>query len=424
MLMTSSTEHTPPVHPIKAARHEAGRGDWTAYRDARLAAGRNFVARVREVTGEIAARSHESEACGKVPDATVEAMRRAGVFRTFTPMQHGGLEVDPASFFEGVMLLAEADSSAAWIAGQLNCHAFEIALMGERMQQEFWGADPDARASSSYAPIGKVQVAEGGYVLNGTWTFSSGVDHAQWVILGGGDRNFVVPVADVVVDHASWDVQGLKGTGSKALTLRDVFVPEYRVHKLADTYHDVNPGWLANNRPLYWMSFLGIFNATATNTVIGTAWHGLQVFLAQSRHRLTRQGTGAPIANNPFLHLKLADGITRVNDVRERHLRNWRAMFDRVCLGEEILPLERMRVRFESADANATCFDVIHDLWPIAGAAASASSNPLQQVYRDLMAARNHGSAGRELAAGLYIKTMLGMEPAPFTDFGTLAYYR
>ncbi|QCY14750.1 acyl-CoA dehydrogenase [Pseudomonas sp. MPC6] len=397
---------------------------WYDYRERALNAGKAFIKAVDEAVPAIRQRRFESESLGRVPDATVQAMVDAGVFRTFTPMQYGGLEIDPASFFEGIMKVGEADSSAAWIAGQLNCHAFEIALMDKRMQDEFWANGPDTRASSSYAPIGRPEKVEGGYLLNGTWTFSSGVDHAQWVILGGAARNFVVPVSDVSIDHGSWDVSGLKGTGSKAVTLRDVFVPSYRIHELVDTYNDANPGWEVNNRPLYWMSFLGIFNSTATNTVIGTAMCGINTFIEQSRVRLTRQGTGAPIAQNPFLHLKLADVLTKVGGVRERHLNNWKTLFDTACQGEVSTPLDRMRVRFESADGNATCFESIASLWPIAGAAASASDNILQQVFRDLMAARNHGSAGRELAAGQYIKTMFGMEPAPFSDFGTLAYYK
>jgi 3-hydroxy-9,10-secoandrosta-1,3,5(10)-triene-9,17-dione monooxygenase len=398
--------------------------DWSSYRSRALAAGHELLAAVDGISDGIRSRRTESEKHGRVPDASVDAMIEAGVFRAFTPLRYGGLETDPASFFESIMKIAEADSSAAWIGGQLNVHSFEIALMDERMQDEFWADGPDTRASSSYAPIGKAVAVDGGHRLSGTWTFSSGVDHAQWVVLGGGDRNFVVPRCDFTIDHDSWDVQGLKGTGSKAVTLDDVFVPEYRTHRLVDTYRDTNPGWLVNNRPLYWMSFTGVFNSTPTNTAVGTAAGGLTTFFEQSRIRFTRQGTGAPVAANPFLHLKLADAMTRVRTVRERHLANWRALFELACRGEEAPPLERMRVRFEAADTVATCFDALTEIWPIAGAAASATANPLQQSFRDLMAARNHGSAGREMAASLYIKTKLGMEPAPFTDLGTLAYYK
>lgn len=398
--------------------------DWSGYRERALSEGQRFLERVDGILEVVRAGRAASESQGRVPDASVAAMVSTGLFRAFTPMRYGGTEMNPAAFFEGIMKIAEADSAAAWIAGQLNVHSFEIALMDEQMQDEFWGSDPDARASSSYAPIGNYEEVDGGYVLDGTWTFSSGVDHAQWIILGGGDRNFVVPLSDATVDHTSWDVQGLKGTGSKAVTLVKVFVPTHRVHRLVDTYNDANPGWAVNNRPLYWVSFTSIFNSTPANTVVGTALGGIETFVEQSRVRLTRQGTGAPAAQNPFLHLKVAEALTRARSVKQRHLQNWHDLFDLACQGEQASPVERMRVRFEAADAISTCFEAFLLLWPIAGAAASASNNPLQQTMRDLLAARNHGSAGKELAAGQYVKAIFGIPPAPFRDLGTLTYYK
>jgi len=420
MLTTSDPSSAPAPVDFSGPRS----ADWTEYRERAVEEGARYLDSVESVLDTIRAGREVSEKEGRVPDSSVEAMISTGLFRAFTPMRYGGLEMAPAAFFEGIMRIAEADSAAAWIAGQLNVHSFEIALMDERMQDEFWGENPDARASSSYAPIGRYEKVDGGYRLGGTWTFSSGVDHAQWVILGGGDRNFVVPIGDLTIDHDSWDVQGLKGTGSKSLTLTDVFVPDYRTHLLVDTYNDANPGWAVNNRPLYWVSFTSIFNATPANTAVGTATAGVETFIEQSRVRLTRQGTGAPAAQNPFLHLKVADAKTRVRTVKNRHLQNWRDLFDVACRGEEASPLERMRVRFEAADTIATCFESFTDIWPIAGAAATSSANSLQQTMRDLMAARNHGSAGKELAAGQYVKTIFGLPPAPFKDLGTLNYYK
>ncbi|MDO1484616.1 acyl-CoA dehydrogenase [Rhodococcus rhodochrous] len=418
--MSTVTDASTPVTDFSAARGE----NWTEYRERAIEEGQQFLEKVDDILTIVRAGRDISETEGRVPDATVDAMIDTGLFRAFTPLRYGGLEMAPAAFFEGIMRIAEADSAAAWIAGQLNVHSFEIALMDERMQNEFWGEDPNARASSSYAPVGKYEKVDDGYRLNGTWTFSSGVDHAQWVILGGGDRNFVVPISDLTIDHNSWDVQGLKGTGSKAVTLDDVFVPDYRTHLLVDTYNDANPGWAVNNRPLYWVSFTSIFNSTPANTVIGTATAGVETFIEQSRVRLTRQGTGAPAAQNPFLHLKVADAKTRIRTVKNRHLQNWRDLFDLACRGEEASPVERMRVRFEAADTIATCYESFSDIWPIAGAAASATANPLQQTMRDLLAARNHGSAGKELAAGQYVKALFGIPPAPFSDLGTLNYYK
>lgn len=425
MLITDSVIDRPTATPIHGPAFDAVDGE--AHLARCVERGRAFLTRVDTILDDVRSRRELTERLGKVNDETMAAMIEAGFFRSFTPTQFGGLEIDPASFFDGLIRLAQADSSAAWVAGQLNIHAIQVALMDKRFQQEFWGKSPDTRASSSFAPLGRVRPAEGGYVLDGTWTFSSGVDHAQWAILGGGDRSFLVPRSDFSVDDDSWDVQGLRGTGSKALTLRDVYVPEYRCMKYVDTFNDANPGWEINNRPLYWLSFPGLFFSAATNTAIGTALDGVNTFIEQTRSRRTRQGTGDPMSGNPFMQVKLARAITRMEDVRRRHLDNWRRMFEQVCRGERPSTVERMRVRFESADANATSYEVMQDLWPMAGAAASANSNHLQTVMRHLMAARNHGTAGVEFAAGGYMQALFGtvpkIEPAQL-NLGTLLYVR
>lgn len=399
----------------------------TDYKDRALAEGDAFVARVETAIARIAETRGQSEKLGRVPDGAVAAMREAGVFRALTPMQFGGLELSPAKLFEGMMRIAAADSSAAWIGGQLNVHSFEIALMHPRMQEEFWADGPDTTASSSYAPIGQVRPVDGGFVLNGRWTFSSGVDHADWVILGGGIRNFVVPKADFTIDHGSWDVAGLRGTGSKAVVLEDVFVPDYRVHDLADTYHDRNPGWALNDRPLYRLSWLGIFNSTPTNSTVGTALAALDAFFDQSKVRYSKMGTGAAVSENPFMHLKLARAYSAVNMVRQRHLDNWSYLFDKVCAGDEITLKDKLKVRFEAAETNATCFDAITDIWPLAGACAIEHGNPMQMALRDLMAMRNHGSAGLEMAASAYMKQLFDLPappPAEPIDMATLAFYK
>lgn len=402
--------------------------DGEAYRQRAQKAGEAFLKAVDAILPVLRAGREQSERECRVPDASVEAMLEAGVFRSFTPLQYGGLELSPADFFDGLMRIAQCDSSAAWIAGQISCHALEIAAMDPQMHEDFWGVHgPDARASSSYAPLGKTGPVEGGYVLDGKWTFSSGVDFAHYVLLGGGERNFLVPIEDLVIDHDSWDVQGLRGTGSKTVTANQVFVPTHRIHVLADVVNDNNAGYDVLDTPLYrGVSWMTVFYATATNTVIGTALEGVNVFMEQSRNRLTRMGTGARLAENPFLHLKLADAFTRVNGIRNRNLNSWRHIFDEACKGEPVSHLERLRVRFESAESIATCFDALHDLWPLAGAMASQSANPMQLIFRNLMAARTHGTGGKELAAAAYSRALLGL-PAPefkVNDFATAAYWR
>jgi alkylation response protein AidB-like acyl-CoA dehydrogenase len=101
-------------------------------------------------------------------------------------------------------------------------------------QQEVWD-DPDNLLAVSYTPSPKVEVVDGGIKIVGSWPWASGVDSAAWLILSvlipGKDTPptlawCLVPVRDVIVDHDSWNVSGLQGTGSKTVAINDpVFRP-------------------------------------------------------------------------------------------------------------------------------------------------------------------------------------------------------
>ncbi len=420
MHATLGTIETEPVRNGQGAGHDE-------YARRAYEAGANYLSAVDDILDIIRNGRAETERIGQVPTVTVEAMRRAGVFRALTPSRYGGLEMAPDCFFEGIMKIAGAESSAGWIGGQLNVHSFEIALMDKRLQDEFWQDGPDTRASSSYAPTGKWTEVEGGYIVSGTWGFSSGVDHADWVILGGGDRNFVIPRTDFSVAQDSWDVAGLKGTGSKSVTVNDAFVPDYRVHLLSNTYSDQNPGWEVNDGPLYRVSFMSIFNSTMANSAIGATLGGLEEFITESKVRRARRGTGVSVTENPHLLVRLAGAISMVETVKKRHLQNWRSLFAIACDGGVADPEQRMKVRFEAADSIAISLNALQEIWPVAGAGAILSTNHLQTVVRDLHAMRVHGSAGREAAATLYSQCLLGLPGPSFEDspsMRTLAYHR
>src|SRR6266496_880793 len=93
-----------------------------------------------------------------------------------------------------------------------------LPVFRDRAQQDVWADDPGTRMSSSYAPTGKIRAVDGGYLVNGRWSFSSGCDHATWVLLGGivppGEdgapadfRTFLLPAADYTIEDV-WHTVG------------------------------------------------------------------------------------------------------------------------------------------------------------------------------------------------------------------------
>jgi 3-hydroxy-9,10-secoandrosta-1,3,5(10)-triene-9,17-dione monooxygenase len=74
----------------------------------------------------------------------------------------------------------------------------------------------------------RVEAADGGIVLSGRWRYASGVDISDWLGLlvnirdsAGAPAPHIVLVAqpEFVVDHQSWRVIGMRGTGSKNIAL-------------------------------------------------------------------------------------------------------------------------------------------------------------------------------------------------------------
>ena len=157
------------------------------------------------------------------------------------------------------------------------------------------GRGPGPRLSSSYAPTERAVQVAGGYRLSGRWSFSSGCDHASWVLLGGvvsdadghpvDFKTFLLPISDYTIEDV-WDTIGLRGTGSNDILVDDVFVPAYRSLSFADTSRCHCPGQEVNPAPLYRLPFGSVFSYTITTPIIGMATGAYQAHVEYMRERV------------------------------------------------------------------------------------------------------------------------------------------
>ena len=102
----------------------------------------------------------------------------------------------------------------------------------------------------------------------------TGTDHAGWIILGGmvadasgtpltppDVRHFVLPKGDWTIVEDSWNVMGLRGTGSKDVVIDDVFVPDHRVSEAPRMYDGSYARERRPGSPLFQMMFGLMFPA-------------------------------------------------------------------------------------------------------------------------------------------------------------------
>jgi 3-hydroxy-9,10-secoandrosta-1,3,5(10)-triene-9,17-dione monooxygenase len=173
----------------------------------------------------------------RLPDATVAALREAGLCRLMVPRRFGGYQTSIHTYIEVMEELGRGCGSTSWVSSLINVCAWLTALFPERAQQDVWGANPDAWVAGSLAPHGDAKAVDGGWRVTGKWMWASGSLHAQWAACGihmnnekGETVNFglsLMPMSELTIED-SWFVAGMKGTGSNTIVARDVFVPEHR----------------------------------------------------------------------------------------------------------------------------------------------------------------------------------------------------
>jgi 3-hydroxy-9,10-secoandrosta-1,3,5(10)-triene-9,17-dione monooxygenase len=234
-------------------------------------------------------RAAQAKSGRKVPAETIQDLQDAGFFLALQPKAYGGYELNPQDFFRMHLAIAEACMSTAWASGIVAVHAFQLALMDTRAQDDVWQNNIHTRVSSSYAPMGKVEVVDGGFKFSGRWGWSSGSDHCEWALLGGvipgeGYRTFLVPKEDYVIED-TWHSMGLQGTGSNDVVVKDAFVPDYRTHKQMDGFNLTNPGITAESAPLYSIPWAQVFVRVVSTPAIGACKDALNLYKATSQKK-------------------------------------------------------------------------------------------------------------------------------------------
>ncbi|GAB2843685.1 acyl-CoA dehydrogenase family protein [Actinocorallia aurea] len=349
---------------------------------------------IMERAEEIAAHGPVNERLGRLADESAKALRDSGVIRMLQPVAYGGLEAHPREFAEAVMAIAAKDGSTGWVAGIVGVHPWEMALANPKVQEEIWADDPDTWIASPYAPMGVAQPVDGGYVFNGRWQFSSGTDHCDWIFLGGllGDGkggvaqpvrglHVILPRADYEIVEDSWDVAGLRGTGSKDIIVKDAFVPGHRVVEFAKVVDGSAGAEAVHDNPIYRMPFSCAFPLGITAAVIGMAEGALALGLAYQRERT--QITGTKIKDDPYTLYAVSEAAEEIATSRTRFLDNACRMYDKAAAGREITFADRAAGRRVQVRAAWRAVHATTEIVMRSGGNALRADNPIQRFWRD-----------------------------------------
>jgi len=378
--------------------------------------GSAMLERVESLRPMLRANAERARTERRVPGENIEALQEAGFFLALQPARWGGYELDPQMFFRMQLAIAECCMSTAWASGIVAVHAFQIALMDHRAQQDVWGDDIHTRISSSYAPMGKVAEVDGGFRFSGRWGWSSGCDHCSWALLGGilpdgTYRTFLVPQSDYRIED-TWHSMGLQGTGSNDIVVEDAFVPDYRTHKQSDGFEGTNPGVDQNSAILYHLPWAQIFIRVVSTPAIGAARDALSLYSELVRGKAS--GDVTKLAQDTGTQMRIAVARNSIEEMTTILLANFDAMMGTLRAGETIDLQDRILYRYQAALVIEKSIDVVDSLFSSAGGSSVFQGSAIQQRFLDIHTARAHVANNPTSFARNLGAVSLGAENADF----------
>jgi 3-hydroxy-9,10-secoandrosta-1,3,5(10)-triene-9,17-dione monooxygenase len=339
------------------------------------------------------------EAATKVAPPVMEALHATGLLRYLQPKRWGGMELEFVSMFDIPQVLAQGDASASWTVVNLAGHHRMLTFWDERAQEEIWGEDPDAGIASGIAFVqGEARRVDGGLVLSGQWGFSSGVDYAQWnqlacVVKEDGKPvdwcMCLVPLPDFeIIDD--WQTLGMRGTGSRSVRCKEVFVPEHRVvsFHVNRPGHEF-PGLRLNTNPMYRIPLPAYAGYGIGGCLIGNAQAALDTTIELVKARSTSY-TGARMRDFQAVQLRIGTAGAKIDAARAWMRQDCIDGHRTAAEGRAFDVEMKLRYRRNGAFAIRLVTEAVDCLHELAGAHGIYDSYPLQRMFRDAHAGAAH----------------------------------
>ena len=376
--------------------------------------------RIRALQPVLRERAAETERRRMVLPETIRDLFAAELFRHFQPRRYGGHGLPWGIQYDIGRLLAHACPSTAWIATVVAANNAYACRFDPRVQAEIYGKGPDVLVTNGSVQKGVTIASEaGGYRVNGAWGFASGIDHADWVMVGGAvdadklgaaaPRIFLLlPKSDYSIDD-TWFVSGMRGTGTKDVVTRNIFVPAWRTLTMQDFWGPNPAGAAIADDFIYRRDLGGFFGTSLLGPLIGMAEAGIATYLDQTR---VRQGvlTKSVVAAEATVQIRVAESLAEVKaaaTLMDLQMARLRAVgeADGTFTQGELLEMNRDR-----AFAVRLCQTALERLVSAMGAMGLQDANPAQRYFRDLNAAATQIAVNYDRNMAPFGRHALGLE--------------
>jgi alkylation response protein AidB-like acyl-CoA dehydrogenase len=354
----------------------------------------------------------------RLHDGTVAALVDAGLLKMRVPTRFGGYESDMTTVVDVIAEVARGDGAAAWTLSVWSISAWMAGLFPDHVQDEIF-ANENVRISGILGPTAVAVPVDNGFVVNGKWSFNTGVQLAEWetnaaVVLREGAPPepvmLAIPVSDLtIVDD--WHTAGLRGSGSVSTVAQDLFVPTDRLLPMGPVLGGQHKSVANANSPVYKAPFMPTACTTVAAAALGLAKAAKDAFFERLPGRKITYTAYENQAEAPITHLQVAEAITKLDEA-EFHAHRAAGMLDGKAAADEPWTLEeRARARLDMGAVTARAKEVVDILNTASGGSSVYTHVPIQRIERDIQTVNLHAIMHPNTNLELYGRVVCGLEP-------------
>lgn len=374
----------------------------------RLSVPDDILAAAKKIAPILRNAAAAEDKAGRLSDEVVDALHGTGVFGMLVPRVLGGGEVDPVTSLSVIQELTYNNASAGWnaLAGSLEggmCGAF----LGDDAVKEMFGGDrfPVVAGQGGFSRPDTARTVEGGFLISGDYSFASGVQHAQWVYTQTIDektkemRICVTPVDAVELKPGSWDVLGLRATGSLDYSVRDVFVPQAFSHALLVETPE-------RGGALYTVGLTGLVMNVHQGWALGIARRLLDELKDLAHAKAGRVGS---LAESARFHASFGLLEAKYAAARAYVLETWRDISNTLDAGHRIDMEQKTHMRLALYHVTRVAAEISNEVFAVSGTQAIWPTD-IQRYFRDAHTGDQHGTSGPAVPEGAG-KVLAGFAP-------------
>ena len=369
----------------------------------------NLLEQVAAQLPGIAARAQISEAQRRPHDESISALIDTGIMQMLVPKRFGGHELGLDALAGVTRAVSSACLSTGWVTAFYIGHNWMLTKFPEQVQREVWAERPFGLMPIQPSPEVRIKAVSGGYEISGRSSFSSGIMHADWVMVakaGGPDaRAFVVPIKDVKVEDV-WQMSGMSGTGSNDIITENLFVPEHRSVPTAQLFNGTDS---IHDNPLYCIPLLPFIYCEVMGVYCGGLEGATAAYQTLMQNKVMTWG-GDVLAQKQAVHINLGEAHARS---RAAGLLLERLVADtEACMRQREFGLDtRLDFKMRAGYIADLCRESVNTMMSRAGTKSFHLAAPLQRFFRDLNVLATHAFIDREVAFELYGRHRLGLAP-------------